>query len=416
MAKKADVLIVGGGVIGISTAYYLLKNGRGVTILEKGKVGSGSSYGNAGWIVPSYSVPLASPGALSHGLKWLLDRSSPFYIKPRPSIELLRWLWQFRSASNEKTMRRSIPVLRDMSRLSLALFDELVEGEGLDCHYHRRGLLTVFRSRSELRGGKAEAALLQEHGIPVQMLSPAEVQDMAPFVRPGVVGGMFSPEDAHIDPAGFLFAMADRVRTMGAEIVTGAEVQEFRTDGRKVTVVETSIGGFAPAQVVLAAGAWSSLVAKGLGIRIPVQAAKGYSVTVERPDGFPELPMMLGETKVAVTPLEKTLRFAGTLELAGIELSISQRRVNAILNAARTYLALEPLHLPMVEVWRGLRLCTPDGLPIIGKAPALENLIIATGHCMLGLSLGPVTGLLVSQIASGERPELPLDPLRPDRF
>lgn len=414
--KDVDVLVVGGGVIGLCSAYYLLEQGREVVILEQGDIGAGSSYGNAGLIVPSHLIPLAEPGALAKGLKWLLDAESPFYIKPRLDRELLSWLWRFRAASREAPMRRAIPVLRDLGRISSQLYEELVARESLACNYEQLGLLTLFRSEDGYEEGAAEARLLQEFGMSLSLLSGAELREMEPALSVSVIGGIHYHRDAHLNPALFLQEMAKRVQRMGAAVQTHTEVLGFEVRHGRIHAVQSTRGDYFPEQVVLAAGSWSPTLARDLRLSLPVQPAKGYSVTVERPPTAPRFPLLLGEARVAVTPMESQLRFAGTLELAGLDFIINRRRVGAILRAATAYLEGQPEQSPLIEIWRGLRPCTPDGLPIIGRAASPRNLIVATGHATIGMSLGPVSGKLVAQITCDQPPLMDVTPLRVGRF
>jgi D-amino-acid dehydrogenase len=417
--SSADVFIIGGGVIGVCTAYYLAEQGARVTLVEQGQIAAGSSYGNAGLIVPSHSIPLANPGALASGLKWMLDPESPFYIKPRLDFALVDWLLRFTLACAPGRMRKAIPVLRDLGRASSALHKELAALDGLDCGYAQTGLLMLYNTERGLEDGLKEAHLLQEFGLAAEVLDGGQVRKLEPSLRPETVGGTFFPGDAHFTPANFMRGLALQVEKKGVCIRTDTQVLGFETAGRKVTKVRTTRGDFQPGQVVLAAGSWSPSVARELGLKIPIQAAKGYSITVKRPAANHGIPLLLGEARVAVTPMVSAagpvLRFAGTLELVGHDFSVKQRRVNAILRAARGYLGgMENLEL--VEIWRGLRPCTPDGLPIIGRPPSLDNIIVAAGHATLGMSLGPITGKLVAQLVNGETPALDLGPLRVDRF
>jgi len=410
-----DTLVIGGGVIGVCSAYYLAERGQSVTLVEQADIAAGSSYGNAGLIVPSHSVPLAAPGALSRGLKWLLDSESPFYIKPRFDFKLFEWLLRFSLAAREGPMRRAIPALRDLGHLSLALYDALAALDGFEFGYQRKGLLAIYRTRSRLAAGVEEAHRLNEYGITAQALDAAQARQMEPNVREGVVGGVYYPGDTHLRPADFVRGLAGLAEKKGVHICRGTEVLGFEVSGRKVAAVKTTRGDFHPVQVVLAAGAWSPVVARDLRLKVPIQAAKGYSITIRRPEQSPTIPLLLGEARVIATPMGDVLRFAGTLELAGLDFSINRRRVAAIERAAREYMPglerLEPL-----EIWRGLRPCTPDGLPMIGRAREFDNLIFAAGHATLGMSLGPATGKLVTQVASGEKPDVDLRPFRPERF
>jgi len=415
--NKTDILIIGGGVIGVCSAYYLAKRGRKVTLIEKEEIGAGSSYGNAGLIVPSDLVPLAAPGVLTQGLKWMLDAESPFYIKPRFDRELINWLWRFRAACKMGPMQKAVPVLRGLGRASAELYEILIAEEELECEYQQAGGLTIFRTQQGLEKGQAELHLLEEHDIPVTVLDGDGVRKLEPAVNASVLGGILLPEDAHLDPALFLHALAKRVQELGVDLQTDTELLGFEISGRRVMTVKTTRGDFQPQQVVLAAGSWSAELARELRLKLPIQPAKGYSITVQRPKHCPRIPLHLGEARVAVTPMGPRLRFAGTLELAGFDLSINQRRVNAIMRAGGDYLEKESMEeLVLEEVWRGLRPCTPDGLPIIGRSAAPDNLVVAAGHATVGMSLGPITGELVAQLACEEEPSIDMSALSMERF
>ena len=396
-----DVIVVGGGIIGLSAAYCLARSDRSVLLVEKGDIGAGSSYGNAGLIAPSDSIPLPSPAAISQGIRWLLDPESPLYIKPRLDGDLLRWLWQFLRSSNRRTFLRSIPILRDLSRESLRLYREWMDEEGIEVPFAQAGLLIVFRTEKGFREGKSLADTLARFDLQSRVLSGDEVRAWVPHVRADVVGGVHYVEDAHFDPAAFLRAFAPKVEARGVHMLTHTEVLDFEVQGGRVQRVMTTRGDFAAEEVVLAAGAWTPVLARRLGARVPVQAAKGYSITIRRPQNFPEVPIILDEAKVAVTPMGETLRFAGTLELAGLNLGITLRRVNAIKRGVSEYLTIDPDREPLVELWRGLRPCSPTGLPYIERLTSVSNVIVATGHCMLGISQGPDTGCRVARMITG---------------
>lgn len=412
---STDVLIIGGGVIGLCCAYYLALRNRQVSVVDKGELGRGCSYGNAGLIVPSHSIPLAAPGVISKALKWMINPESPLYIKPRLSLDLLSWLWYFRSACREAVMREAIPVLRDLSHASRTLHEELAALGQANGSYTRNGLLMVFQSEQGLEEGSHEASLLKEYGIASEVCDAAALRAIVPALGPQIVGGVHYKEDAHIEPHQFVQALARLAAEHGVKIFPQTEVLEFESSGRKINTVVTTLGDFRPAEVVLAAGSWSPALAKTLKLKLLVEPAKGYSITVQRPPDWPSIPLMLMEAKVAVTPMQTMLRFAGTLELAGMAFSFNRRRIAAILRAAGEYFP-EMQESELIEIWRGLRPCTPDGLPIIERCKSYDNLILATGHGMLGVSLGPITGRLVSQIACGETPQINLSPLMAERF
>ena len=411
-----DILIIGGGIIGVTAAYFLAEAGADVTLVEKGDIAAGSSYGNAGLICPCHSEPIPRPGVLTQGLKWLLDPESPFYIKPRLSPDLVAWLWRFQAHCNETAVQRAIPLLRDMQRQSLRLYQALIKQEQIDCDFEKKGGLTLFRTEAGLAKGHHEVAAMGRFGLQMELLpDAAAVRALEPSIHPDIVGGIHYQEDAHINPARFVYALAERAQAKGATLLTGTEVLGFDMGERGLTAVRTSRGKLAAQQIVLAAGAWSTPIARQLGLAIPMQPAKGYSLTLPRPANFLHTHLHLAEAKVAVTPMGSLLRLAGTLELAGFDLTINQRRVNAIRRTAGSYLIGLENQEP-VEIWRGLRPCPPDGLPYIGRSARHPNLIIATGHAMLGISMGPITGQLVAQLACNQPTTLALTPFSPDRF
>ena len=407
-----DVLVVGGGIVGICCAHFLARRGKSVAVVERGDVASGCSFGNAGLVVPSHSLPMAVPGALARGLRWMFDPESPFYIQPRLSPSLISWLWKFRSACTEERVKAAMPVLRDLHQASLALYEKF---EGFSFGYARRGLLLVYRSGHGLEEGAAEARQLGEVGIQSTILDAGGVRASVPQLRPEIAGGVLYPGDAHLDPLAFVQGLAERARAAGVRLLTGTEVLGFTTKGRTITGVRTSQGDLVADQIVLAAGSWSPSLHRDLRLRIPIQAGKGYSITLPRAGENPAVPLLLMEARIAVTPLGDRLRLAGTLEMAGLDGSINERRVEAIRRGACEYLEGLNTQDPG-QVWAGLRPCTPDGLPILGRPRAYDNLILATGHAMIGVSLGPISGSLVAQIACGEKPEIDLQLLHPDRF
>ena len=417
MKHESEVLVIGGGVVGICSAYYLTERGRTVTVIDKGEVCSGSSYGNAGLIVPSHSVPLAAPGVVSKALRWMLNPESPFYIKPRFDIEMLSWLWKFRSACNKRHVQKAMPIIRDLSLASLRLYEELAALEGLEFGFEKRGMLTAFKSEKGFKKGTEEAHLMGEIGIEVKILNDVDIHTLEPNLRVNAIGGVFYPQDAHLIPARFVRELARHIEKKGVKIYTTTEALGFETSGHKVTAVKTTRGDFVADEVVLAGGAWSPGIARELRLKLPIQPAKGYSITVKRPGKCPVIPLSLAEARVGVTPMGETLRFAGTLEMAGLDFSVNQRRVDAILKAVPDYLPdIVPANLELIELWRGLRPCTPDGLPFLGRSRMYDNLTVAAGHAMIGVSLGPITGSLVSQIMGREEPSIDLTALRVERF
>lgn len=419
MTNNTDILIIGGGSIGVCCAHYLSEAGKDVVLVDKDDVCAGSSYGNQGLIVPSHSIPLAAPGVIGKAFRWMFDAESPFYIKPRMDLDLARWLLEFQAACTRVRMLPALAILRDLNLASVALFTEIAAIDGLDFGFEKKGSLMVYGTEKGLEGGIEEAGILSEKGIRTEILDPGGLRRLDPMARYNAAGAVYYPQDAHLVPSKFVRELARHVAGNGkrVRINPSTEVIGFRRRDSRIRTVVTTRGDINANEVVLAGGAWSPVVAAELGMKLPIQPAKGYSVTFERPDRCPAVPASLSEAKVAVTPMGDMLRFGGTLELAGLDLSINKRRVAAILNAVPRYLPdLKPNRLKHIETWRGLRPCTPDGLPFLGRSPTYENLTVAAGHAMIGISLGPVTGKLISQVVTRQTPSIDVEPLRVDRF
>lgn len=408
-----DVVVVGGGAIGVSVAFELARRGRRPLLLERGdRLAAGCSAGSAGLICPSHSTPLATPAALRQGLRWALKSDSPLRIRPRPA--LLPWLAAFARASTSARAAAATDLVRELSLTSLDQHAALAE-EGLDTGFERRGILNVYETEAAYAAGRGEAAHSGQAGHSARVLTADEARALEPALSEAIVGAVLYPEEAHCDPLRFVEAVGRAAAGAGAEIRTGVEVLGLRRRGGRVAALDTTAGEIRPGSVVLAAGAWTPALARDLDVPAPVEAGKGYHVDLEAQPGDPRIPVFMQESRVIATPLEGRLRLAGTLELCGLDLSVDRRRVDAIVAAARRNLAGSGSR-KVVEVWRGLRPCAPDGLPILGHAPGLDNVVLATGHAMMGLTLAPVTGRLVAELLAGKRPSHDLALLRPDRF
>ncbi|NKB67809.1 MAG: FAD-dependent oxidoreductase [Candidatus Latescibacteria bacterium] len=413
----AQVVIIGGGVAGVCSAHYLLEAGHQVTLVERDEICAGSSYGNAGLIVPSHSVPLAAPGMIAKGVKWMFRPDSPFYIKPRLDGALLHWLWRFYRASRPDRMQRGLAVIRDLSLASRHLYDDLARLDGVYFDFAARGNLTVANTPAGLAGLVHEAQILQAAGVDAEVVGPKRMAELEAAVQIKALGGVYFAQDAHLSPDRFVRGLGAHVQARGGTIVSGQEVSGFVAQGRRIRGLQTVDGTQIPVadQVVLAGGSWSPGLAKMVQVDLPIQPAKGYSITCRQPPACPTTPIMLAEAKVGITPMGERLRLAGTLELAGMDFSINARRVEAIRRSVPQYLP-QLQGLDEIEVWRGLRPCTPDGLPFLGRARTWDNLTVAAGHAMIGISLGPITGRLVAQVVAGLDTEIPIEALRLDRF
>ncbi len=416
MTIKSDALIIGGGPVGLSCAYYLLKSGRKVTILDAKEIGKGSGSGNAGHIVPSHIIPLAAPGVVTSALKWMLDPAhSPFGMKVSLDPNYIAWLLKFISACSEANVQKNLKPLNDLGQLSAKNFTQIIAEEKFDCAYQEKGLLHLFKTEQAFHDGQHEGEFMQKHGIPVSVYDKTKIHEIEPAAVDDVIGGVHFTEDAHLNPAVFLKLLSDRVRAMGAEVLENTSVTGFESAEGKVRVVRTSVGEFEAEQVILAAGALTPSLARDLKLNIPIQPARGYSMTMAATKTMPSHALILGERRIAVSPMDGLLRFTGRLEVGNYSMEPNPVWLQRIENSAREYLQLDE-KLDVKETWAGLRPTTPDGVPIIGKSPNHSNLILATGHAMLGLSLGPGTGQVVTELVNGKETAFDLSPFRLERF
>lgn len=416
MRMTCDVLIIGGGIIGVCAAYYCATAGASVMLIEQSSICAGCSNGNAGLIVPSYSIPLPSPGIPRKALWWLLNPYSPFYVRARADLSLLRWLGLFVQNCRIQAVRNAIPVIRDLAACSIRLYEEILASQDVPCNYEHKGALELYVTASGLREGRAKAALLREFGIHSSEMTASAACELVPAACARTVAGTYYPGDSHLVPADFVRGLAKKVEKLGARVFSGTRVDSLRIAGDTVSAAVTSAGEILASEVVIATGAWSSQLLGQLDLCLPLQPAKGYSVTLPAsPPLKVEIPLLLHEAKLAVTPMGDFIRFAGALELAGFNLSINPRRTRRLLQDSRDYLS--GIKTPSsVEAWTGLRPCTPDGLPVIGRFKKFKNLVVATGHGMLGVTLGPVTGKIVSEMLFEKASAFDLAPLSPMRF
>lgn len=408
---------MGGGSIGLNCAYSLLKSGRSVTLLDAKEIAQGSSSGNAGHIVPSHVIPLAAPGVVSAAIKWALfdSRHSPFGMKFSLDPSYLLWLVRFAAACSEANVKRGIAPLNQLGSLSAANFARMIAEEKFDCAYQQAGLLHLFKTEKAFHETQREAAFMKQHGVPVEIYDAQKIHEVEPAAAGDVLGGIHFSGDAHLNPAEFLRLLKDKVKEMGAALLEETRVTGFETSREKITTVHTTGEDFQASEIVLAAGAYTPAVARRLRLNVPIQPARGYSLTLSASQLTPSHALILGERRVAVTPLGDSLRITGRLEVGAFGLTPSPKWLARIGSAAREYLRLDE-NLEVQQTWAGLRPTTPDGLPIIGRAPRYQNLILAAGHAMLGLSLGPGTGQLVAEIANGQTPAVTLAPFQLERF
>lgn len=408
--------IIGGGVIGLCCAYYLQKSGVNVTIIDDNENANGCSFGNAGMIVPSHIIPLASPGMITKGIRWMFQSTSPFYIKPRLSPDLLRWGYVFYKHANSRHVEKATPALKEISVLSRALFGELKGEIPCDVGFQERGLLMLYKTKETEHEERKTAQLANRHGIETQILSADEVQSLEPDIKVNVRGGILFPNDAHLTPQVFMQSLKSILVERGVRFIH-EKVQSFVLEAKKIKNIQCEQSVLQFDEVVLAAGAWSSAIAKILHLNIPLQAGKGYSFEHRAGEGNIRIPSILLESRVAATPMGNTIRFGGTMEIGGINNQINLKRVEGIIKAIPNYYPDIKVPFPSADkIWSGLRPCSPDGLPYLGRVSTVKNLVIATGHSMMGLSLGPATGKLVAELIVEKPTSINIQPFKVERF
>lgn len=409
------VIIIGGGITGLLSAYYLVKEGFEIRIIDKGDLTSGASIVNAGYIAPSHIISLASPGVITKGLKWMWNSSSPFYIKPRFDPDFMDWAWKFKRSSTLAKVELAIPVLKDLNVKSQILYEEIINSLDFTAHYEKKGLLTVYKTSLAEREEVKKAERVKMEGLEVEILNKNEVLKLEPTLRDDIRGAVYYICDSHSTPGDLVSKLVTWLKQQGVVFNLNEEVKSIDVSGDQVTGVTTAKDHYEADIILLAAGSWSQSLAGSLGIKVPVQGGKGYSMDVYRETGI-TIPAILAEAKVAVTPMKGFTRFAGTMEFSGNNDIIRKNRVIAIATAAGRYFKdIEITEEEKGKARSGLRPVSPDGLPFIGRSSRYSNLIIATGHAMIGWSLGAITGKLVSQIIKDDKPEVDLSPLSPGR-
>lgn len=409
-----QVIILGAGVIGLCAALYCARRGMAVTVIErKARRRDGCSFGNAGMVVPSHFIPLAAPGMVATGLKWMWNPESPFYIKPRLDADLLAWGWHFWKAATQRRVDAAAPVLRDLSLLSRQCFEEI----GLDFGLVKRGLLMLCKEQATLDKEARLAEKGRALGLPAEVLDAKATAALDPAVTMAVCGSVYFPMDCHLPPARFMAALEAELEKRGVTFLWEAEVKDFATEEKTLRAVNTTKGQVEGHEMVLCGGVWSAGTARTLGLRLPMQAGKGYSLTLTNPKQLPGLCSLCAEARLAVTPMDGALRVGGTMEMAGMDESITQRRVRGITRAFAAYFpAFDERDFAGVKPWSGLRPVSPDGMPCLGRTHRWKNLTVAAGHAMMGLSLAPATGKIVAALLEGEASPVALDLMSPDRF
>ncbi|MBN8735298.1 MAG: FAD-dependent oxidoreductase [Xanthomonadales bacterium] len=414
-AMRSDVLVLGGGVIGLSCALALLRQGASVRVLERGDPGSGASHGNCGTLTPSHAIPLTVPGMPWKALHWMLRRDAPLYVSPKPDWQRWRWLLGFANHCNLAFAERAAIARAAILQRSWTLLPRLLVEEGIECEYAPSGSLFVHRDARMLEHDRSEIEWLHRLGIAALALRGDEVEQMEPALLPGMAGGVLHADDAQLRPDQLADGLARRVRERGGVIETGTDVTGFRGPRGRVDAVQTSRGEFAGERVVVALGAWTPQVAAKLDLKVPIQPGKGYSITMSRPDPCPRRALVLREPSVCVTAWDSGYRLGSTMEFSGYDQTLNRTRIDALKRGAAAYLRA-PVGAEVREEWWGWRPMSVDEIPLIGPVRRWNNVMLATGHGMLGVSMSAATAELVASLIADQKPVLDAAVYAPSRF
>lgn len=410
-----SVIVIGGGIIGVCCAYYLQKEGHQVSIIDQSNMDAGASYVNAGYLSPSHIIPLSAPGVMIKGLKWMFNSASPLYIKPRMDADFLKWTYAFNKSCNSNHVKKAIPAIKNIAVLSQELYKDIREQEQFKSQYSKDGILMLCQTEKALKEELKTAQLAAMEGLEVNEVTLADLKQLEPNVNLNVIGGTHYKCDAHTTPQEFMSEMKAYLKAKGVVFYANEKVEDINVKNQKISALITKNHTLTADEYVLAAGSWSALLSKKLGVHLLLQAGKGYRINTTRPTGI-KLPAILTESKVAVTPMNGFTRFGGTMEIAGINNKINKNRVDAIASAVTKYYP----NITLTEIEKddaasGLRPVSPDGLAYIGKSSKCSNLTIAAGHAMMGWSMGTGTGKLVSELISEKKLSLDITMFSPDR-
>jgi len=405
------VVIIGGGIIGGMAAYFLATQGYAVTLIEKDRFGGGASHGNCGLIVPGHTMPLNRPENLIAGIRWMVKKDAPLFIRPRTEAAWIRWMLQFIRHCFGGHRQEAAAGRAGLMADALSLYDTIIRSEKIDCDWHMAGTCHLFRSKKELAAYGSTTGQIQGTRPPMTFLTKNRLRDRVPMVSAAVAGGWHDRRAGHFRPDTFMRELVGVLQKKGVRILEQTRFTGFGIGGGRAVTARTDRGGFAADAFVVATGAWTAQLSHALGCRVPIQPGKGYSVTVRCSAGVPTLPCFFEETRVVLTPWADRVRLGGTMEFSGYDDTLNRRRVNALFKATGQYLSM-PVPDEIEEEWCGWRPITWDGLPIIDRLPDLDNVVLAAGHNELGLTMAPATGRLVAEMITGKQPSVGLSSFR----
>ncbi|MCP4022573.1 MAG: FAD-dependent oxidoreductase [Desulfobacteraceae bacterium] len=415
MKTNTDIIIIGGGIIGLACAHYLAQKGAKVKIMEKDEIGAGASHGNCGLLHFSGVIPLCAPGVIKHEIIRMATRTSPLHIKPRADFSFLIWLLKFANKCNPNHMESASNAKEKILKYSLALFNELLSGDELDCDFEKKGILMVFKKGKNFKKYEVTNSFLKNFSFDATKISGRQLQELEPALRKDIAGAWHNTTDWHLKPEMLVESWKKALLEKGIHVEENCRMKGFDISGSTIKGVRTSKGTYTADTFIMATGAWTSELVNQLKLNLPVQPGKGYSITMERPENCPSIPCLLYERNMVATPWKSGYRLGGTMEFSGFNQELNNARLKKILNGANQYLKT-PIGTPVVEEWAGLRPMTFDDLPIIDWAPFQKNLIIATGHGMLGLTMATGTGKAVCDMIYGKAPEIDIKPFSISRF
>jgi D-amino-acid dehydrogenase len=412
------IIIVGGGVNGLCTAYYLQKrNEFDITVIDSGDISDNCSFGNMGFLSPSHFTPLASPGIISEGLKYMLSSTSPFYIKPRLNLDFLKWAINFYQSSNEKTVEKNSPHLSELLNLSRRLMNEIKDDIGDVFEMEEIGCMMMCHSKKAFEDELKMAEDAKKFRLDIEILNREELQKKEPEVELDIYGAVLVKDDAHIHPGKFMVAMKNYLEKNGVKFQLNTTVSDFTKNHAKIKEVVTDKGNYQADTIVLSGGSWLPDLAKKAGIRLLIQGGKGYSYTYEHVEKNIHYPAILVDGRCAVTPWKRSLRIGGTMEFSGNNNRVLIKRMEGIYNSVKKFYPGLPIDVPPTDkIWTGLRPVSPDGLPYIRKANHFDNVLISGGNAMLGISEGAACGQIISDLIENRSTPIDISAFKLDRF
>lgn len=414
----SKAIIIGGGVIGLFSAYYLHQSGWEVEVIDQGDLSDNCSYGNAGMITPSHFVPLAAPGMVEQGIRWMFDSKSPFYVRPSLNSELFGWGLKFMKSATKKHVDRSAGPLRDISLLSSKLYHDFQQDTSLQFGLEDKGILMLFKTPKMVEEEKHLAEEATNLGLDAQYLSPEECAKLQPNVELDIAGAVHYHCDSHMYPNQLMKVLIKYLEDVGIKMHRNTRITKINHDSGKISSVSSDNQEFKGDAYVMATGSWSPAVAKLTGLKVPLMPGKGYSFMVPQDESKRmTIPSILCEARVAVTPMNNSIRYGGTMEVGKINDKINMNRVRGIVESVPKYFPDFKLEIPAEkDIWFGFRPVSPDGMPYIGMSKKYSNLAVATGHAMIGLSLGPATGKLITEVLTGAETSVDIKPYEIERF